>query len=79
MSRRKTYTYRKLVAALKKYDSRFEFHKNSGKGSERIIFHPDIDGRPVSRPIKCHGGSTVIHKYKIVDIIRAFKLPEDVL
>lgn len=37
--------FREIVRRLKNYDSRFEFYEHRGKGSERIIYHPDIAGR----------------------------------
>lgn len=75
----KTYTFRTLVKALKKYDKKFEFLENRGKGSERVIFHPDISGRPESYPIKCHGEGTEIRKGHISAIKRRFNLPKGTL
>ena len=54
----KTYTFRTLEKALRKHDKRFEFYKKRGKGSERIIYHPDINGRPESYPVKYATGKT---------------------
>ena len=42
----KTYTFRTLEKSLRKHDKRFEFYKKRGRGSEQIIYHPDINGRP---------------------------------
>jgi hypothetical protein len=70
------YKYRELVKALRSHDPRFEFFENRGKGSERMIFHPDIDGRPESFPVKCHGEGTELRKGVISGIIRRFKLPD---
>ena len=44
----KTYSYRELIKKLRKHDPRFEEHVNRGKGSERMLYHPDVDGRPES-------------------------------
>ena len=78
MSQLKPYKFRDLVKRLKAYDKRFEFLMR-GKGSHRMIYHPDILGRPVSYPVKCHGRNEEIDKPYVRDIIRAFSLPEDVL
>ena len=51
----KTYTFRTLEKALRKHDKRFEVYKKRGKGSERIIYHPDINGRPESYPVTATG------------------------
>ena len=75
----KTYNYRELRKKLQSYDNRFEFWSNRGKGSERMIFHPDINGRPESYPIKYHGENTEIRKGHISAIKRRFKLPSDLL
>jgi predicted RNA binding protein YcfA (HicA-like mRNA interferase family) len=75
----RTYKFRELVKALRSYDSRFMVYENRGKGSERMIYHPDIDGRPESFPVKCHGEGTQIPKGIISGIIRRFKLPAGVL
>jgi hypothetical protein len=75
----KPYKFRELVQTLSKYDRRFEFWVNRGKGSEQIIFHPDINGRPESFPLKCHGQNTELRKGVISGIVRRFNLPRDLL
>lgn len=75
----KPYSYRDLEKALRKHDAQFEFWIHRGKGSERIIYHPDIDGRPESHPVKYHGEGTELRKGVISSIIRRFKLPKGVL
>jgi hypothetical protein len=70
--------YRKVIRALSDYDPRFEVWINRGKGSERIIYHPDIAGRPESYPIKCHGEGTEIRPGTLSAIIRRFRLPRDI-
>ena len=72
-------TYRELVKKLRKHDRRFEIYENRGKGSERMIFHPDVNGRPESYPIKCHNEGDEIRKGHLSAIIRRFKLPKGVL
>jgi len=75
----KHHKFRELVRALKSYDSRFEFWEKRGKGSERMIYHPDINGRPESFPVRCHGENTELRKGVISGIIRRFNLPKDLL
>jgi hypothetical protein len=70
-------TYREVVRILRRYDPRFEFWESRGKGSERIIYHPDINGRPESFPVKCHGEGTELRKGVVSGIIRRFDLPKD--
>ena len=36
--------YRFVVGRLRAYDGRFEVHERRGKGSHRMIYHPDIGG-----------------------------------
>ena len=69
--------YRDVIKALKRHDKRFEVEINRAKGSERMIFHPDIDGRPESFPVKCHGEGTELRAGILSGIIRRFKLPKD--
>jgi predicted RNA binding protein YcfA (HicA-like mRNA interferase family) len=73
----KPHRYREVVKILRQYDSRFEFFENRAKGSERMIYHPDIGGRPASFPVKCHGEGTELRKGVISAIIRRFNLPRD--
>jgi hypothetical protein len=71
-------TFRDVVKILREYDSRFEFWVNRAKGSERMIYHPAINGRPSSHPVKCHGESTVLGKGVLSSLIRRFALPRDI-
>ncbi len=71
----KIYKFRELVRILRQHDSRFEIFENRGKGSERIIYHPNINGRAESFPVKCHGENDDLKPYVIPDIIRRFSLP----
>ena len=70
----KTYTYRELEKVLRNHDRRFEFYMNRGKGSERMIYHPDIDGRSESYPVKHHGRNTEIKAGTLAAIKRRFNL-----
>jgi predicted RNA binding protein YcfA (HicA-like mRNA interferase family) len=70
--------YRDVVKILKKHDPRFEFWENRAKGSERMVYHPDINGRPASYPVKCHGEGTEVPKGTLSSLIRRFALPRDI-
>ena len=75
----RTLKYRELVSRLRDHDSRFEFFERRGKGSERMIYHPDVDGRSESFPVKCHGEGTELRKGVLSAIRRRFKLPRGVI
>jgi len=70
--------YREVLKILRKHDADFAEWVKRGKGSERIIYHPDINGRPESFPIKCHGGGTTIGRGVLSALIRRFDLPRDI-
>jgi hypothetical protein len=44
-----------------------------------MIYHPDVNGRPASMPVKYHGEGTELRKGVISAIIRRFDLPRDLL
>lgn len=73
----KTYTFRQLIKKLRKHDPAFEVYVNRGKGSERMLYHPDINGRPESCPLKCHGEGDDIRMGHLSAIRRRFRLPPD--
>lgn len=73
----KPYKFRELIRALRKHDPKFEAY--TGKGSERVIYHPDINGRAESIPVKCHGEGTELGPGVISDVVRRFRLPQGVL
>ncbi len=75
----KTYSFRELVKTLRDYDPKFEVKVNRAKGSERMLYHPDVDGRSQSYPLKCHSEGADIRKGHIAAIERRFNLPKDVL
>lgn len=74
----KAYKFRELVKLLHKHDPRFEIWAERGKGSERMIYHPDVAGRAESHPVKCHGKNQEIRRGALASIIRRFKLPRDI-
>jgi hypothetical protein len=69
--------YREVLKKLRTHDKRFQEWKRRGKGSERILFHPDIKGRKESYPIKCHGEGTEIRVGSLIALINRFDLPTD--
>ena len=73
----KTYSYRELVRKLRKHDPRFKVYENRAKGSERMIYHPDVNGRPESYPLKCHGEGDEVRKGHLAAIRRRFRLAGD--
>lgn len=69
--------YRKVIARLKKHDRRFRTYTNRGKGSHRMVAHPDVGGRKRSYPLPYHGAKTEIRPGMLSDLVRMFGLPED--
>ena len=61
---------------LREHDSRFVVFVNRGKGSHRMIFHPNIDGQKRSFPIPYHRGKE-IQRGLLKALIRRFNLPND--
>ena len=51
---RRVLKVREVFKALKRHDDKFQIWDNRGKGSHRVINHPDVNGQEVSYPIKCH-------------------------
>lgn len=72
----KAYKVRELKKLLLEHDSSFEFLSERGKGSELMIYNPNIAGRPESHPIKCHGKNQELGRGVLSSIIRRFKLPK---
>lgn len=68
----------KLLKKLLKHDPDFEVFESRGKGSERMIYHPNINGRAESYPFKYHGKNTELGRGTISAIIRRFNLPRDI-
>jgi predicted RNA binding protein YcfA (HicA-like mRNA interferase family) len=79
LSQLKPYKFRDLIKKFRQLDSRFEVYERRGKGSHRVIYHPDILGKPVSFPLICHGEGQEIDKKIIKNLLRAFNLPDDAL
>ena len=66
-----------VLRKLRDHDRQFEFFTNRGKGSERMIFHPDINGRSESFPMTFHKGRDV-RPGMLKAIIRRFNLPNQI-
>jgi predicted RNA binding protein YcfA (HicA-like mRNA interferase family) len=66
-----------VLRILHEHDGRFVFNSKRGKGSERMIFHPNVNGRSECYPITFHKGRD-IGKGMLKAIIRRFQLPEDI-
>jgi predicted RNA binding protein YcfA (HicA-like mRNA interferase family) len=66
-----------VLRILKNHDPRFVIFKHRGKGPHRMIYHPDVNGKPASTPITYHKGKDV-GKGLLKAIIRRFNLPPDI-
>lgn len=67
--------YDVVFRKLREYDKRFVIYVNKGKGSHRMIFHPDVGGQKASYPIPFHGKE--LEGCYLKGIIRRFQLPTD--
>ena len=72
----KSLKYSEVVKLLNGRDKQFKIYVKRGKGSHRMIFHPDIDGSKASCPIPFHKGSDISKKV-LKAIIKKFKLPKN--
>lgn len=50
--------YRKVVDRLKESDGRFEVFVSRGRGSHRMVSHPNVGGFKKSYPLPYHGDKT---------------------
>jgi predicted RNA binding protein YcfA (HicA-like mRNA interferase family) len=66
-----------VLRILHEYDARFQFNARRGKGSERMIYHPNINGRSQCIPLTFHKGKDV-GKGMLSAIIRRFDLPSNI-
>ena len=67
-----------VIRILRDYDPRFCCFEHRGKGSHRMIFHPDIEGQKRSFPIPYHKWRD-LQKGILKALIRRFNLPPDLL
>lgn len=73
----KAYKVRELVKKLKRHDKGFEIWPGRGKGSHRILYHPDVNGEPMSYTLPCHNEGADIQQVHINYIRKRFRLPPD--
>ena len=66
-----------VLRILRDYDRRFETFTKRGKGSERMIYHPNVNGRSQCFPLTFHKGQD-IGKGMLKAIIRRFDLPSNI-
>lgn len=71
----KAHKYRDVLLKLRAHDARFQLFERRGKGSHRVLFHPDISGQTVSYPLPFHGANKEVGKGMLKAIIRRFELP----
>jgi predicted RNA binding protein YcfA (HicA-like mRNA interferase family) len=64
-----------VVRILREHDPRFQLHTKRGKGSEQVIYHPNINGRSEIYPMTFHKGQDV-GKGMLKAIIRRFSPPD---
>ncbi len=69
--------FREFIKILKKYDPRFEVLSDRGKGSHRMLYHPDVNGRAESFPVVYHGANKDLKPYVVKDVIERFRLPKN--
>lgn len=62
---------------LRDHDPRFEIFSKRGKGSHRLVYHPDIGGKPQSYPVPYHKGHDVSIGI-LKGLIRRFQLPAEI-
>lgn len=65
--------YRELLSRL----TRFGVQEIVKKGSRRILFKPDVEGRDQSYPIHPHSDNHEFASHIVRTILRRFKIPED--
>ncbi|MFH1219624.1 MAG: hypothetical protein V1694_04150 [Candidatus Eisenbacteria bacterium] len=75
----KAYRFTELIRRLRNYDPRFRVFVERGKGSHRMLYHPDISGQERSYALTFHGKIPEYGKGTIAAIKRRFDLPDGVL
>jgi hypothetical protein len=76
MPRHRQYTCREVIKKLQDHDEAFEVYRKRGKGSERVIYHPNINGRSESYPLPCHKEGADVARGHYAPIVRRFGLPQ---
>lgn len=77
MPRPKIYKCRELIKLLQEHDKDFSVIRERGKGSERMIYHPNVNGVKRSYPLPCHGDGATVRRGHLAAIRRRFELPDD--
>lgn len=67
-------SYKDTVKALKDHDRRFFIVEGLGKGSHRMVCHPDSKRH---YPLPYHGQKTIISDHMLRNLIRFFDLPRN--
>ncbi len=76
MARRKK--YRDVIKILRQHDAQFQVLAKRGKGSEVILFHPDIAGRKQIFTLTHHSDNDELGVGMLKAVIRRFNLPNDI-
>ena len=71
------HSFRDMWRKLRKFDKQFEIHKQRGKGSHRMLSHPNVNGEKAYYPVVCHNEGAEISPVYLKVIIRRFDLPDD--
>jgi len=66
--------YRELRKKLRDLRGVQEIKKRA-KGSERMFYHPNINGKPAFYPVKCHGEGTELSKEIVRAARQRFNIP----
>jgi hypothetical protein len=68
------FTAKDVMRKLKSHDRLFEFRAGHGNSHQVVMYHPSINGKPVSCPLPSHGKRDISH-HVLGSIKRAFDLP----
>ena len=74
----KQHEYGYIADRLQEHDNLFEINARRGKGSHRMVFHPDVDGCSGIARFPIMAPKTTIAPVMQKDLIRIFRLPEDI-
>jgi len=64
--------YREIKKKLKRFGVIED--KKRGKGSERMLYHPNINGKPEWYPVKCHGEGDELSKHLVRAVRQRFNI-----
>ena len=77
MPRAKAFTRLELIRKLRQHDRQFEVDPKRAKGSEVMLFHPNVDGDARSYPVPGHNDGSIVRRGHLKAIVRRFNLPSD--